>query len=254
MADELLKQSNDRNGAQVLWITIHTAEGATDEFPARPDLDAGSARDLLKFFQGKTDRSCHAVCDDDVVLDGLVPYDRAAWTLRDGNRYSDNLEMCGLASWTRAEWLQHIPMVDIAARWAAGRCKARGIQPVRLSTAQVAGRKARGVIDHNTYTQATHDGTHWDVGPDFPWDHFMSSVQAHYLGTTTPEDDVTPAQMAEIKKDTHDTVLRAVLAGLTGDENQEYRVAELKGWGPLSVRGQLAAVNAKLDKILGGAA
>jgi N-acetylmuramoyl-L-alanine amidase-like protein len=197
MTNELSRQSQERDGAMVKWITIHTAEGPTDEFPADPKLDAGSARDLVKFFEGKTDRSCHAVCDDDELIEGLVPYDRAAWTLRAGNKYSDNLEMCGLASWSRAEWLKHPGMLDNAARWAASRCKARGIPPRRLSIGQVAARALGGVIDHNTYTKATGDGTHWDVGPNFPWDVFLPKVQEFYDGAAKVEDDDMNPQQAQ---------------------------------------------------------
>jgi hypothetical protein len=198
MAGELAAHSSSRNGASVLWITIHTAEGPTDEFPSRPDLDAGSAQDLLAFFEPKTDRSTHAIADDDVLLDDLVPYDRAAWTLRNGNPHSDNLEMCGLASWSREEWLTHLPMLKNAARWVASRYRARGWAetPRRLSIADVQGRAARGYMDHNTYTKATGDGTHWDVGPNFPWDVFGPLVIAAFTGKAqTEEDDVTAADV-----------------------------------------------------------
>jgi hypothetical protein len=188
MANELINQSQSRSGATVLWITIHTAEGPTDEFPSRPDLDAGSADDLLRFFKGKTDRSCHAICDDDKILDNLVPYERAAWTLRNGNNYSDNLEMCGLASWTRIQWLAHDGMLRNAATWIVRRLKARQIAPRRLTVQQVGARSARGYIDHNTYTQATHDGTHWDVGPNFPWDVLGNYVNSFFAGDNGDDD------------------------------------------------------------------
>jgi len=219
---ELEAQSSSRNGAAVLWVTIHTAEGPTDEFPSRPDLDAGSAEDLLAFFQGKTDRSCHAIADDDKLLDGLVDYARAAWTLRNGNPRSDNLEMCGLASWSRAEWLTHKGMLANAARWVAGRLKARQMPVHRVTVAECAARSARGYMDHNTYTQATKDGTHWDVGPNFPWDVFGPMVTDAYNGTTTQEDDgmsADPAVLAELQS--IDSRLKALydsgFASRTGD-------------------------------------
>jgi len=195
MSLELNAQSSSRAGAAVLWITIHTAEGPTDEFPSRPDLDAGSAQSLLTFFRGKTDRSCHAIADDDVLLDNLVDYSRAAWTLRNGNPRSDNLEMCGLASWSRAEWLTHRGMLANAAKWVAGRLKARKMAVHRVTVAECAARSARGYMDHNTYTVATKDGTHWDVGPNFPWDVFGTMVTAAYGGQPTPEDDVSAADV-----------------------------------------------------------
>jgi hypothetical protein len=197
--NELQKQSQSRNGATVLWITIHTAEGPTDEFPSRPDLDADSADDLLRFFEGKTDRSCHAVCDDDKIIDNLVSYDRAAWTLRNGNNRSDNLEMCGLASWTRAQWLTHDGMLRNAARWVVSRLRARSMTPKRLTVSDVRARSARGYMDHNTYTVATGDGTHWDVGPHFPWDVFGNYVTSFFTGGNG-DDDVSVADVEQALK------------------------------------------------------
>lgn len=212
---ELAEQSSDRGGVAVLWAAIHTAEGPTDEFPARPDLDAGSARDLLAFFREKTDRSCHAIADDDELLDHLVPYDRAAWTLRGGNVRSDNLEMCALASWSRAEWLAHPGMLRNAARWVAARCRARGNPPEYIGAAGVRDRR-RGYIDHNDYTQATGDGTHWDVGPNFPWDVFEPMVRAAYDGDplTSPEDDTMALIFAD--RDDFKRAVREVLNEGTG--------------------------------------
>jgi len=195
MSLELNAQSSSRAGAAVLWITIHTAEGPTDEFPAQPDLDAGSAQDLLTFFEGKTDRSCHAIADDDVLLDNLVDYARAAWTLRAGNPRSDNLEMCGLASWSRAEWLTHTGMLRNAARWVADRLKARGMPVHRVTVAECSARSARGYMDHNTYTVATGDGTHWDCGPNFPWDVFGGYVTEAFNGTQEEDDMAADPQV-----------------------------------------------------------
>jgi hypothetical protein len=194
VAGELLDQSSSRNGATVIWVVIHTAEGPTDSAPGDPRVDAGSAEDLLAFFEPKTDRSCHAIADDDHLLDALVPYDREAWTLRGGNPRSDNLEMCALASWSRAEWLDHLPMLRIAARWVAGRLKARGLPNHRVSVAECAARSVGGFMDHYTYTKATGDGTHWDVGPNFPWDVFDPLVTKALTGAPLDEEDDVTAE------------------------------------------------------------
>lgn len=229
----------------VLWITIHTAEGPTDEFPSDPTRDAGSALDLLSFFESKTDRSCHAIADDDRLLDNLVSYDRAAWTLRNGNSRSDNLEMCGLASWTRAEWLTHKGMLANAARWVAGRLKARGMPVRRVTVAECAARSVRGYMDHWTYTQATGDGTHWDVGPSFPWDIFGPMVTTAYNGgnpiMATLDADDLKAIRAQIDASVKFYALRAVAAGLNGNQNQGYTATELAGVTPVSLKAQLGA-------------
>lgn len=233
--NELIDQSSTRT-TNVIWVTIHTAEGPTDEFPARPDLDSGSARDLVSFFEGKTDRSCHAVADDDVLIDNLIPYNRAAWTLRGGNSRSDNLEMCGLASWSRPEWLEHPGMLRNAARWVASRLLARGIPNRRINIAQCAA-GVSGYLDHNTYTKAYKDGTHWDCGPDFPWDVFGEMVTDEYNGS---EDDVLNADdkkwiTAEIERVT----FRTVLAVVSGQANTVVSGDEVNAIAGQSVRDQI---------------
>jgi hypothetical protein len=150
--------SSGRNGTRVIWVVVHTAEGIR------------KAADLKAFFDRSTNSSAHAVADDVTLLDNLVPYGNASWTLRNGNSRSDNLELCGFASWSRAEWINnHQGMLTNAAIWIRSRCHARGIPVVKLSPADVRAGRA-GVIGHVDYTQGAGDGTHWDPGPGFPWD------------------------------------------------------------------------------------
>lgn len=144
------------------WVVIHTAEGAR------------TADDLRAFFNRSTTVSVHAIADDATLLDNLVPYDRAAWTMRNGNPKSDNLELCGFAKWSRDEWLNnHQGMLNNAATWIRNRCHARGI-PIRKIDADAVRRGESGVIGHVDYTNGTGDGTHWDPGPGFPWDVVIS--------------------------------------------------------------------------------
>jgi hypothetical protein len=154
-------KSSSRNGARVIWIVIHTAEGARD------------VDDLQAFFERSTNSSSHAGADDEKLEEGWVPYELAAWTLRSGNRFSDNLELCGFADWTRAEWLQHMGMLTHAGRWIRSRCLARGIPIVKIGPSDVDFDRP-GVIGHHDYTLGTGDGTHWDPGPGFPWDVVMA--------------------------------------------------------------------------------
>jgi hypothetical protein len=161
-----MANSSPRRGATVLWVTVHTAEGIR------------KATDLVVFFNRSTNSSCHAVADDKSLIDNLVPYDRAAWTLRDGNSKSDNLELCGFAKWTRGEWLnEHKGMLTNAAIWIHRRCKARGIPIRRIGAGGVRAGRA-GVIGHVDYTTGTGDGTHWDPGPGFPWDWVIEKAKS----------------------------------------------------------------------------
>jgi hypothetical protein len=120
------------------------------------------------------------------LLDNLVPYDRAAWTLRNGNSRSDNLELCGFAAWSRSEWLNnHQGMLNNAAAWIRSRCQARGI-PIRKLDPAAVSRGEAGVIGHVDYSNGTHDGDHWDPGPGFPWDVVISRAAGGGSPSTPP--------------------------------------------------------------------
>lgn len=175
--------SNSRNGQHVRLVVLHTAEGARTN------------ASLYAYFDRTQAASCHAGIDENGVSDGWVPYDRAAWTLRNGNPYSDNAEICGFASWSREEWLKHPGMLAGAAAWVRARCLARGIPIVKLSPAEVRAGKA-GVCGHVDYTQATGDGTHWDPGPGFPWDLVISAAKGSGGGGSSPGADQEEDDMA----------------------------------------------------------
>jgi len=184
--------SSSRGGQKVRLVVLHTAEGASD------------TASLYAYFDRTQAASCHAGIDEHGVADGWVPYDRAAWTLRNANAYSDNAEICGWAKWTRADWLAHPGMLAGAAAWVRSRCTARGIPMVKLSPAEVKAGRA-GVCGHVDYTQATGDGTHWDPGPNFPWDIVIAAARGGG-GTSGEEDDMPTAE--EVAKAVWNEALR----------------------------------------------
>jgi len=183
--------SSSRNGARVIWVAVHTAEGIR------------KASDLKAYFDRSTNSSAHACADDNVLLDHCVPYDRAAWTLRRGNPISDNLELCGFAKWTRDEWLTHHKgMLNHAAAWIRSRCVARGIPIRKIGPAEVA-KNQSGVFGHVDYTNGKRDGTHWDPGPGFPWDYVINRAAGG--GDAVQEDTMSAADayngFAQLLKD-----------------------------------------------------
>jgi hypothetical protein len=182
--------SSSRGGARVKWIAVHTAEGSR------------SVASLLSFFQDISDPnrgSSHAGVDDHTLEQGgpWVPYDRSAWTLRNGNAVSDNLEACGFAAWSRAEWLRHDRMLTLIATWIAQRCKARSVPIRKLTPAQVRDGMS-GVIGHVDYTKGTGDGTHTDPGPSFPWDIVIARAR-QIANPPQEEDDMTPQEFLATK-------------------------------------------------------
>jgi len=179
--------SESRNGAKVVWLAVHTTEGIMRAV----DLRAWAT------WPG----SSHAANDETGVLlagsgDGFVDYSLAAWTLRAANHYSENLEQCGWARWTRAEWLSRPKLLDTTACWLADRSKARGI-PLRRLTDDEIRRKVPGVLGHGDYSRATGDGTHTDPGPNYPWDVVLAQANAYANGDDMPITDDDARKIAQ---------------------------------------------------------
>lgn len=172
---KMADRNESRNGTTVRWIALHTSEG-TD----KPNVDdAVGLRDATWW----TD-SCHAISDDVRLLDensGCVNPARAAWTLRNGNPKSVNIEQIGYAGRSRDEWLNHwMGTLRNTARWVARMSTMFNIPLVYIGTQGVRDNRI-GVIQHNDYTQATGDGSHWDCGPGYPTDvvlELAKNVQA----------------------------------------------------------------------------
>lgn len=183
------------------WIAIHTAEGST------------TAVGLGNYFATGTDQSSsHVGIDADGIVQ-YVPYDQQSWTLRRGNPYSENAELCGFASMTRGEWLSEVDvtrefipgkgrrtvrrprqMLRHVSAWIARRCLANNTPIRKLSPAEV-GRDVSGVIGHVDYTHGKRDGTHVDPGGAFPWDVVLTDA-LKFAGTTNKEDnDMTVDEM-----------------------------------------------------------
>jgi hypothetical protein len=178
--------SSSRNGATVRLVVIHTGEGIL------------RAVDMARFLDSNPDASAHATCDADTTIAPMVPYDRAAWTLGSGNPISDNIELCAFAGFTRAQWLSEgnitspkgttvrnpRAILRRAAQWAAERCRARNI-PIRKLTVEQVRAGWHGICGHIDWNLAHNAGDHWDPGPGFPWDVFISDA----LGSSAPADN-----------------------------------------------------------------
>lgn len=166
-----------RGGASVIWLAVHTAEGAT------------TADSLANYLANpKNQVSYHVVCDDSTTIQ-CVDYDEGAWAMLGGNSRSDQICCTGFAAWSRATWLSHQGMLDRIARWLAERAQARGILLDHIGSAGVANR-ASGVIGHGDYTIGAHDGTHTDPGPNFPWDFVINKARLFHHGDNLTGDEL----------------------------------------------------------------
>lgn len=195
-------RSESRDGYKVRVLAIHTTEGTS--------YTAEGLRDAA-WWEG----SSHAIADGHTLLsgaeDGCVDYSLAAWTLRDGNRWSENCELVALARYTREEWLARPGLLDNAATWLAERSKATGIPLVKISAYEYAS-GGTGVIGHVDHTIGYKDGSHTDPGPNFPYDVVIGKARA----MLTPErlDEMTPEQ-AKMLKALYTALCTPVIQGKT---------------------------------------
>jgi len=170
---------SQRSGRTPRLVIIHTAEGAR------------TVESLGNFFRSAAVQASSHVGIDDKRIEQYVPYSMAAWTAGGANSISDQAELCGFASWSRQVWLtQHMRMLELTAQWVRERCLARGIPIVKITPKQVAAGSA-GVCGHVDWTVGTGEGSHWDPGPQFPWDVVMNLANGGI--TTTPVPAPSPA-------------------------------------------------------------
>lgn len=118
--------------------------------------------------------------DGGVTVVDVVDTDEASWSCLSANNRSINLVFAGSkASWTRDQWMQQSKAIDVAAYLAVQDAKKYGFTPKVIAPPYNS--MPPGISDHRFVTQKLRDGTHTDVGDQFPWDYFSKCV-AKYLG------------------------------------------------------------------------
>jgi N-acetylmuramoyl-L-alanine amidase len=174
-----------RDGKAVRYSVIHYTAGAERNT---------SAEDGAAYDQRRTDgTSTHFFHDADSTVQCVLTKDRANAARHRGNRLGIQHELCGTVQ-TREQWLdaQSLPTLRRAAYWVARDCLKYGLEPRRLSVAEV--RQAwtefpdgpRGICGHVdvTYAYPEDDGDHTDPGSAFPWDLFLAMVRGHITQIT----------------------------------------------------------------------
>lgn len=181
--------------SRVRLLIIHTTEGAR------------TMQSLASFLRRGPNASYHAGSDD-YVLAYLVNRMNEAWHCRGANPMADGFVMCAFAEWSEREWLNHPVMLENAAWWLASCARERGI-PLRHLTINET-RDAfhnknhpGGVIAHWDYTRALGDGSHWDVGREFPWSRVLNRAREIQSGQTA---EGIGEDMASVPQDQWDRV------------------------------------------------
>lgn len=184
--------NSSRGGTKVDAFFLHTQEGA------------GNADSLAKYLQGNQVSYHYTISEDPndhgVTVVDVVDTDDASWSVLSANSRSINLCFAGSrASWSRADWLKQSRAIDVAAYLAVQDCKKYGI-PTKVVPPPYTDR-IPGISDHRYVTQVLKDGTHTDVGDNFPWDVFTAAVNKYATGTVTPPVVVPPTQPGNPRTD-----------------------------------------------------
>lgn len=158
-------------GRRATLIVIHTMES-----PEKP----GTALGVARWFAGSTaPRASAHFCLDDKVTVQCVELTDVAWHAPGVNSFGIGIEHAGRARQTDEEWADEYSqaMLEQSAKLSAELCRLLAI-PVerRLAEDLKAGAKA-GFCGHSDVSAAFKRSTHWDPGPNFPWESYLDRVQ-----------------------------------------------------------------------------
>lgn len=163
-------------------IVMHTMES-----PEAGD----TAESVANWFAGPTSpiASAHACIDNDSIVLCLPPT-ATAFAAPGCNADGYQIELAGRAGQGAAGWADAYSQAELrlAAAHARSIAQANNIPLRHLSNAELAAGQA-GFIGHDQASQVYGGSDHWDPGPDFPWDQYMSLV----TGQTT----ITPITLQE---------------------------------------------------------
>ncbi|MBY0442022.1 MAG: N-acetylmuramoyl-L-alanine amidase [Mycobacteriaceae bacterium] len=164
-----------RGGTKIDLFLLHTQEGGGGD---------DAADNLARWLGGDVNVSYHytigQASDGGVTVCDVVDTDHASWSVLSANKRSINLCFAGSrASWTRTQWLSQSKAIDVAAYLAVQDCKKYDIDRRVITPPYTL--DPPGISDHRYVTQRLKDGTHTDVGDNFPWDVFAAAV-AKYAG------------------------------------------------------------------------
>src|ERR1044072_280246 len=176
-----------RVGDNPQFIVIHTTEGAEG---------AVAAEDGAAYDRRRTDgTSTHFFVDSNSIVQTVYTYDEAHAARAHGNDIGIQIEVCGKAGQSTAQWsdAESAPTVENLARLCVSiRAKygAARFPAVRRTAAQVrAG--VNGFCGHVDITNAfpEDNGTHTDPGPNFPWAWLFRRINELENGVNLDSDD-----------------------------------------------------------------
>ena len=178
-------RSANRGPGDVRVIVIHDMEA--------PEKSTTAEAVARYFERGGVVASAHINVDNDSIVQSVYDSD-IAYAAPGANHDGIQVEIAGYARQTREQWLDEYSRdaLELAANAVAQYCLKFEIPVKHLSDSELA-KGHRGIVGHNQVSKVYKRSSHWDPGPNFPWDHFISRVQYwhdKWSGkTTTPGGD-----------------------------------------------------------------
>jgi len=160
--------------AETRFVVVHCTDGCEGDHAGR-DVAAMFAAPIPP--PGRP-RSAHYVCDATTAT-RCVPDALTAWHCGHlGNALGIGVEICGRAGQTRAQWFDDASLATlcIAARVVADLCEVYQIDPMIADAASLR-RGDGGITTHACVSDAWHESTHTDPGPNFPLVQFVMAVR-----------------------------------------------------------------------------
>jgi N-acetyl-anhydromuramyl-L-alanine amidase AmpD len=181
-----------RNGARPKWVVIHTAE-TPETLKTAESLAAWAAGGMP---EGQR-VSWHYAVDANSIVQS-VREENTAWAGGPSNTHGIHIELAGRANQDHLGWSDDFSkaMLERAAELVSQICSRWQIPIVHPLKSSVL-RGQAGIIGHDQVTWASKEArrqvhridpwyvggkfvttSHTDPGPNFPWDSFVSQVQA----------------------------------------------------------------------------
>lgn len=184
---------NLANRDHVRLIVVHTMEN-----PEKP----GTALGVARWFAGPQAPQASAhYCVDSATVVQCVKETDVAWGAPSANRDGVHIEHAGYGRQTLADWSDDYSsqMIRLSAQLAAEIAARWGIEPRRLTIAEVADGKTPGFCGHADVTAAFRTkGGHIDPGPNFPWALYIARVAENMdaMNAKAPTDPAPPPEAA----------------------------------------------------------
>lgn len=167
--------TSGRKTGQPSVVIIHTTDGSE----GRQSAENGAAYDKTR-----TDgTSTHLFVDQDSIAQEVEFKDEAHAARSHGNDVGLQIEVCGLAKQTAAQWndaasrgtIEQLIIACVEIRGLYGKDR---FPLVNLTPAQLRAGK-RGFAEHYDATLAwpEDDGDHTDPGPNFPWSRLFDGIR-----------------------------------------------------------------------------